>query len=56
MVAMPTREEEIEEFRAEGRALKDMAERVSRNDPDWGFYLNPADKPKLPWWRRVLKL
>jgi hypothetical protein len=25
-------------------------------EADWGFYLNPADKPKLPWWRRVLKL
>ncbi|HEV8359412.1 MAG TPA: hypothetical protein VGR28_03045 [Candidatus Thermoplasmatota archaeon] len=56
MVPMPLTKEELEEWEAEGRAIREMADRVARDDPDWGLYMNPADKPKLPWWRRLLKL
>lgn len=37
-------------------ALFDQAERIARNDPDWGLYLPGDPRPRIPWWRRVLKL
>lgn len=37
-------------------AWDDWAERVARDDPDWNLYLPGDERPKLPWWRRLLKL
>lgn len=55
-MSMPFSETLRKELEAEDRAYEDYFERVARDDPDWGFYLDPADKPRLPWWRRLLKL
>lgn len=48
MVEMLTKEER----EARMRAYKDFTERVARNDPDWGIYLDPDDGPPRSWWRR----
>lgn len=48
--------EDVERFEAESRAFRDMADRVARDDPDWGYYLEGQPRPRLPWWRRVLHL
>lgn len=53
---MVSRSELVRQLEAETRAYLDMADRVARDDPDWGFYLDPSEKPVLPWWRRLLKL
>lgn len=45
-----------EQFEAQTRAYKDAMDRIARNDPDWGVYDEGDERPKLPRWRRVLKL
>lgn len=47
---------EVEKFRAENEAFRDWADRVARDDPDWGLYMPGEPRPVLPWWRRVLKI
>jgi hypothetical protein len=56
MAEMPLSKEQEKEIDAETRAFVDMADRVSRNDPDWGLYREGEARPRLPWWRRLLKL
>lgn len=40
----------------ERAAWDDWADRVARNDPDWNFYMPGEPRPRMPWWRRVLRL
>lgn len=44
------------ELEAETRAYNDAGRRMARNDPDWRVYFDGKVPPKLPWWRRLLKL
>jgi len=48
---------ELREYlRIENEAIADWAERVARNDPDWGIYFPGDPRPHIPRWRRILKL
>jgi hypothetical protein len=47
---------EIAKAEAQTRAYLDMADRVARNDPDWGYYEEGDPRPHFPWWRRLLKI
>lgn len=44
------------ELRAETEAYLDALDRIARDDPDWGVYFEGEVRPRLPWWRRLLKL
>ena len=45
-----------EELDADTRAFLDAAERIARDDLDWGVYWDGEARPSYPWWRRVLKV
>lgn len=46
----------MEKIRAETRAIEDHMDRVARDDPDWNIYWEGEERPKLPWWRRLLRI
>ena len=54
--AMASNEALRERLRIEREAIADWAERVARNDPDWGIYFPGDPRPHIPRWRRILKL
>lgn len=49
MLDMPTRAEW-------DAAWEDWSKRVASGYPDWNFYPPGAERPTVPWWRRMLKL
>jgi hypothetical protein len=55
-VSMASKEELREQLRIEREAIEDWADRVARNDPDWGLYFPGDARPHIPRWRRILKL
>lgn len=45
----------MEKVRAETRAMLDHIDRVARNHPDWGLYYEGDERPKIPWWKHLLR-
>lgn len=46
MLAMAVSKKLEQALERERRAFADMHDRIARNDLDWGYYEDPAEKPK----------
>lgn len=56
MAWMGDRKAVLARSHAEHAAWMDFIARMSRDDPDWGFYYPDEPRPRLAWWRRWLRL